>query len=77
MPAHYDMQCPTCGYEEQNVALPFGVTPEKSCPKCAVSTTMRQTFKHRNEVIINFGFREHMYGSKTDSDIAKFQFQNL
>ena len=77
MAAKYDMQCPQCGHEEREVQLPFGEVPEIRCTVCPNEPMMKQTFKHRSEVVINFGFREHMYNNQTDSDIAKYQFTHL
>jgi hypothetical protein len=58
----------------------FGTTPKETYP-CVFCRhgRMQRYFGNMSgrDVAINYGFRENRYSNERDSNIAKFQFQNL
>lgn len=71
-----DYQCPHCHkIEEYQVHL--GQDVHLHCPDCGA--LMRRYFGRMTgeDMLTNFGYREHRYSNETDARIAQFQFKNL
>lgn len=74
MTTRVDYRCGRCGWITE-IAKRLAEQPQVECPTC--KEPMSAYFGRVHDMAINYGFRPHRYGTKTDREIAQYQFTHL